>query len=418
MPEAHDLVEHFFRHESARLQASLIRRFGAKHWNLVEDAVQGAMVRALTSWSRAGVPPNPTGWLYRAATHAVLDVLRRDLRWNSFSESQADPSWSANELPTPEESELQDDLLQMLFLCCEPSLPVESLVPLALKTLMGFSIAEIASALIQSEATIAKRITRAKQHLSETPRSSQPVALSERLPQVQMVIYLVFNEGYASSHPDKHIRTDLCEEAVRLAFLIAEHPQTRSPNTAAFLALLLFHSARLEERLNSAGELLLMAEQDRNAWDAKLLHEAYRWFRQATIGNVVSRYHAEAWIAAEHCRATSFAETDWTSIVKAYDLLIQLDPSPLHELNRAVAIAQRSGPTAGHEAFQRIAAEPLLGRYYLYHAVAGHLAEGVEDWNLAATEFTEAIRLAGSDVARRFLEQRRERVLARAESAK
>lgn len=395
--ESRRLVDHFFRHEYARLVASLTRKFGMRHWEVVEDVVQSSLQRALGSWSLRGIPNNPTAWLHRVASNLALDVLRRDRRWNEL-----DPAFDvAAETDSVElgfdETRLQDDLLRMIFVCCDPSVPAQSQIALALKTLCGFGNLEIARALLTTEASVAKRITRAKNLLKSSSPGVDELAshvIQERLPDVQSVIYLLFNEGYSSSIADTLIREELCEEAVRLAHVLAEHPQTQGPQSAALLALLLFHAARLEARIDVSGAMLLLKEQDRSQWDPRLLGAAFQWFQVANTGDVVTRYHAEAWVAAEHCRASSLDDTHWGRIVQAYDLLVRISPSPVHELSRAIAIGYRDGPEAGMDAFSAIESDALAKDYYLWHATRAELSRQTGDTGTAREALDRAWELA------------------------
>ncbi|MFO0845531.1 MAG: sigma-70 family RNA polymerase sigma factor [Gemmataceae bacterium] len=404
MPQPRQLVEHFFRHESARLVASLTRLFGVRHLGLVEDVVQASLLRALTSWSLRGVPNEPAAWLRRVAHRLAIDALRRDTRWSPLGGRDVErpgqvPSWE----------DVGDDQLRMIFVCCDDAVPAESQVALALKTLCGFGTEEIARALLTSEANVARRITRAKEKLREVgldPGALTAGMIQDRLDAVLSVVYLLFNEGYGSTRADQLVREELCEEAVRLALVLAEHPLTEGPRTAAFVALLLFHASRLAGRVDDRGMLLLLEEQDRAAWDQGLIAEAFRWFARSAGGDRPSRYHAEAWIAAEHCRARRFADTDWGRIVQAYDLLFALAPSPVHELNRAIAVAGRDGAEAGWAALQAIRAERLADQYHLWSATAGELARRRGAW-VEAREFLEqAAGLARTDAERRLLRRR------------
>ena len=408
---ARELVEHFFRHESARLVASLTRRLGVRRWELAEDVAQSALQRALSSWSLRGVPPNPAAWLHRVAYNLALDALRRDLRWSSLDLGSAEVVWPVTNaaVAAPEEGELQDDLLRMLFVCCDPAVPEESQVALCLKTLCGFSTQEIARALLTTEGNVAKRITRAKERLRGEgldPSALSPDDSRRRLPTVQSVLYLMFNEGYSSSLPERVIREELCEEATRLAMILAEHPLTAGPSTAAFLSLLLFHAARLEERVDASGNLSLLEQQDRGRWDPRLLAEAYRWFGRATQGSIMTRYHAEAWIAAEHCRAPDCERTDWSRIVHAYDLLLRLAPSPIHELNRAIAVGRRDGPAAGLDALSQIPADRIPQHYHLWHATRAEFARLAGDLATARDCLERARDLAPTNAEQALLDRR------------
>jgi len=401
------LVDHFFRHEYAQLVATLTRRFGVRHWELVEDVGQSALQQALLSWALKGIPQNPNGWLNRVATNRALDALRRDRRWGSLEE--ADEPNSATD-PT-DQPDLMDDLLRMIFVCCDPCVPPESRIALALKTLCGFGNREIARALLTTEASVAKRITRAKQRLREEgvePSELDETQIRDRQSHVQTVVYLLFNEGYSSTTADKPIRSELCEEAARLALILAEHPLTASGSTAALLALLLFHGARLEARIDCHGTILLLKEQNRSTWDHRLIREAFRWFRKARNGSHVTRYHAEAWIASEHCRAQTFADTNWANIAQGYDLLCQIEPSPVHQLNRAIAISHRDGPQAGLAAFNSIEPGSLANDYYLWHATKADLARQTGDVESARASLQTAWRLAPTNAERELISRKLE----------
>lgn len=403
--EPQQLVDHFFRHEYAQLVATLTRRFGVRHWELVEDVVQSALQQALRSWALNGIPRNPSGWLNRVASNRALDALRRDRRWGSLEDAD-EPNFTN---APAEQPDLADDLLRMIFVCCDPCVPPESQIALALKTLCGFGNREIARALLTTEVSVAKRITRAKQRLRDEgvePSDLNEEQIRERLSHVQAVVYLLFNEGYSSTTADKPIREELCEEAVRLALVLAEHCLTAGGDTAALLALLLFHGARLDARIDDCGAILLLKEQDRNAWNHRLIREAFRWFEQANKGPHITRYHAEAWIASEHCRARTFADTNWNNIAHGYDLLCQIEPSPIHELNRAIAIGHRDGPEAGMAAFAAIEPGSLASDYYLWHATHADLARQVGDVEAARTSLRTAWKLAPTNAEKELISRK------------
>jgi RNA polymerase sigma-70 factor (ECF subfamily) len=402
------LVEHYFRHESSRLVATLVRAFGTRHLGLVEDVVQSALLRALSSWSLKGVPVDPRAWLARVARNLVIDALRRDLRWNSLEHSL--PAADAQVIPLAEaDDEVHDALLRMIFVCCDDAVPPESQVALALKTLCGFDVREIARALLTTEANIAKRLTRAREKLRTAgldPSALTPALIQSRVATVLAVIYLLFNEGYSSSQPDHLIRTDLCEEAVRLALILAEHPLTQGPETAAFIALLLLHASRLDARQDAAGSLLLLEDQDRSLWDPVLMGEGFRWLTRAACGDRFTRYHAEAWITGEHCRARSFRDTNWDRIVQAYDLLVRIAPSPIHELNRAIAVAERDGADAGWAALQAIDADRIPRSYHLWAATAGELSRRRGRKAEARQYFEQALQTAPTKAEQDLLTRR------------
>ncbi|MBM3757966.1 MAG: sigma-70 family RNA polymerase sigma factor [Acidobacteria bacterium] len=411
MPEAEKLVEHFFRHESGRLVARLTASFGTRHLGLIEDVVQTALLRALSSWSLRGILPDPSAWLAKVARNLAIDRLRRDLRWNSLDAQAPVEVNDWHDSFDAAEQEIDDALLRMLFVCCDEAVPAESQIALALRTLCGFDVREISRALLTSEANVAKRITRAKEKFRTTnvnPTALTPTMIRQRLPSVLSAVYLLFNEGYSSTLADRLIRHDLCEEAIRLALLTAEHPLTAGAETAVLVALLLFHASRLEARLDDAGSVLLLEEQDRTRWDAALIAEGFRWFSKAAAGDEVTRYHAEAWISAEHCRAASFRDTDWNRIIRAYDLLVRLAPSPIHELSRAIAIAERDGPDAGWEALQAIDAGRLPEQYHLWAATAGELARRRGRIDDARRFLIQTQRIAPTNAERELLQRRLE----------
>ena len=347
------LVEHFFRHEYGRLVAILCRKVGVQHVEAVEDAVQTAMLAALESWPVAGLPTNPSAWLFRAAHNSVVGQLRQHTRRRSALERHATEDCA--DVPDGEQDvllahDVRDDVLRMLFLCCDEAIPVESQLVFALKTLCGFDVREIALRLFSNEAGVYKRLSRARSRLRTLPLRSQELTepqIVSRLPAVRQILYLMFTEGYLSSDAATAIRRELCAEAVRLATIVAEHPLGHDPETCALLALMHFHLARMAARQDDSGALLLLQEQDRNLWDTQEIGVGLRWLAESARGDVFSRFHAEAGIAAEHCLARSFDETRWPRVVAHYALLEQRAPSALHALNRAIAVAEWRGPAEG-----------------------------------------------------------------------
>jgi len=408
------LVEHFFRHESGRLVAALSRVFGLRNQDLVEDMVQSALVEAFQAWGRKGIPENPAAWIHQVARNKVLDALKHEQVVRRLA-----PEWlrqHPGEMPGLldaaafdslfQEGSLTDSQLRMMFVCCHPDLGRESQIALTLKTLCGFSIAEVARALITSEETIKKRVQRARAQLADLkvelslPDESE---LPSRLGAVHQCLYLLFNEGYSSSAGETAIRRDLCEEAVRLIELLARQPGTRSPATFALLALMLFHSARFPARTDGAGRIRLLEEQDRGLWDQALIADARACLDQSATGERISTYHLEAGIARLHCEAPSFAETDWAAILKLYDLLLRVQPSPVYRLNRAIVVAYVAGPQAGMTELNRLAEEPALKDYHLLDAARGELCVRLGDFDAARRHFESAKRKTGSAAERELL---------------
>jgi RNA polymerase sigma factor (sigma-70 family) len=365
----------------------LVRMVGVRRVEAVEDAVQTALMAALTTWTRNGLPEDPGAWLYRVACNNLKGDLRRKAgRLRILEQVAGDVTGDSEELPPAYfAGEVRDDLLRMLFVCCDDDIPAESRLVLALKTLCGFSTAEIALRLFITEANVHKRLARARDRLRETPLAVQTPLLADlqsRMPSVHAVLYLLFNEGYLSAHPEQEqaIRRELCDEAIRLTTLLAEHPVGAVPETFALLALMHLHAARLGARAGGTGGLLLLEEQDRSLWDRDRMGLGAQWLARAATGQVFSRYHAEAGIAAAHCFAPSFAQTRWQEIAELYAMLERIAPSPLHTLNRAIAVAEWQGPEPGLAVLQGLVPPAWLASSYLWDAVqadlhrrAGHL---------------------------------------------
>ena len=406
------LVEHLFRHESAKMIATLTRIFGIEHLSLAEDVVQEALSRALETWPYRGIPEKPSAWIIRASRNLALDVIRRQ---KSFRAKEAEIAQlmehdgSAGETATFSEHEIADDRLRMMFVCCHPVIPPEAQVALALKTLCGFSVAEISHAFLTTEAAIAKRLTRAKQKIQEAhvpfeiPTGDE---LARRLDSVLQSLYLLFNEGYKASSGEKLVRVELCEEAIRLTVLLAQHPAGNHPKTHALLALMLFNAARLAAREDDRGNLLRLEEQDRTRWDQAMIASGMSHLRESAAGGVVSEYHLQAGIAACHATAKDYQSTDWAKILSLYDRLMEFEDSPVVALNRAVAIANVHGAKTGLEAVRAIRGGEKLESYYLFHAVIGELEMRLNNREAAAQEFRKAFELAETKPERALLLKR------------
>jgi RNA polymerase sigma factor (sigma-70 family) len=404
------LDDHFFRHEYGRLVSMLARRFGAQHLEAVEDAVQLAMLKALEG-SLGSLPENLSAWLFRVAHNELLGQLRRARRQG---ELQARHACEGTERAEAEPAavlggDVRDDLLRMLFVCCDDAIPVESQLVLALKTLCGFDVREIAGRLFTTEANVYKRLGRARARLREGPLAlddMRPEQLQARLPAVQSVVYLLFTEGYLSSHVEGPIRRELCDEAIRLAVVLAEHPLTANPETFALLALMYLHAARMPARQDGSAGLLLLEEQDRALWNREGIAVGLSWLAKSAEGDVFSRYHAEAGIAAEHCLAPSFTQTRWDRIADCYEQLERVAPSMLHTLNRALAIAEWRGPASGLAVLEGLAPPSWLTGSYLWSAVLAdlHLRCGNADTGLRFR--TVALESSPSASIRAVLERR------------
>ena len=403
-------AEHSFRHEYGRLVAMLSRRVGMRHLATIEDAVQAAFLAALESWTRGGAPENPPAWLFRVAYNRVVEDLRmRARRDRLLQERNEDGATRTEDLENQFLSEdLQDDLLRMLFLCCDSSIPIESQLALALKTLCGFDVGEIAERLFTTEANVYKRLVRARHRLRELPIGLNELTteqLSARLPAVLSVLYLIFTEGYLS-HAEPAIRRELCEEAKRLTLLLAEHPAGSTPESFALLALMHLHAARLPARQDACGGLLLLEEQDRAHWDQRQIKIGLVWLARSAQGDVFSRYHAEAGVAAEHCLARTFEETRWGRVVECYAMLERLAPSALHTLNRAVAVAQWRGPTEGLAVLEGLEPPIWLAGSYMWAAVLADLYRRCGRDELAQRYTEAAIDSAPSAAVKDLLKRR------------
>lgn len=405
------LVEHFFRHEYGRLVATLSRRVGVHNLEAIEDAVQSALMTALESWTVAGLPNNQAAWLFRVAQNNLLGELRQRTRRGRILDENGAEHVAVTEdgPPPPLAGEVQDDLLRMLFVCCDEAIPPESQLVLALKTLCGFDVGEIALRLFSSEATVYKRLERARNRLREAPLRVDELTTKRyatRLPAVHEILYLLFTEGYLSSDAETAIRRELADEAIRLASLLAEHPAGKAPETAALLALMHLHAARLTARQDASGGLLLLAEQDRTLWDQQEIRVGLAWLAASARGDVYSRYHAEAGIAAEHCLAPSFEQTRWDRVVACYSLLEQIAPSALHTLNRAVAVAEWQGPTAGLAVLEGLEPPSWLAGSYQWAAVHADLHRRCGHDDAARRYRDVAVKSAPSQAVRELLERR------------
>jgi RNA polymerase sigma-70 factor (ECF subfamily) len=409
-----ELEEHLFRRESGRMIAVLTRVFGVHNLALAEDVVQDAFCRALEVWKFRGLPENPSAWLMATAKNRALDMLRRQRTARTY-EPELSRLLGSEWTLTPVFEELfsahaiKDDELRMMFSCCHPRLAEEAQVALILHILCGFSVGEIAAAFVSSEAAIEKRITRAKKvlasskHLFEIANASD---FSSRLPAVHRALYLLFNEGYHGASAESAVRAELCQEAMRLTRLLLEHPPAAIPATHALAALMCLHAARLPGRVDAAGNLSTLIEQDRSKWDSKLVAEGQRLLDLSAIGLELSEYHVEAGIAAIHATARAIEETDWTGIVSLYGTLMTIRPSPIVALNRAIAVAQLQGPERGLEEVRAIAGSERLAAYPFYSAAIGELELRAGRHDTAREHFRAALALARNPMERRFLEQR------------
>ncbi|MBS2017725.1 MAG: sigma-70 family RNA polymerase sigma factor [Deltaproteobacteria bacterium] len=408
-------MEGFFRHEAGRLVATLGRRYGSHGIELVEDAVQNALERALGTWSRRGVPENPAAWLTRVATHQVIDRLRRagrevelDDREVASDDGVSRPCVDALGVP---------DEIALLFACADETLPERARLVLCLKLVCGFSTREIATRLFTSDANVQKMLERGRLRLREawSEGGLPPLArddLERRLAVVQQVLYLQFNEGYASCRESEPLRPDLCDDAIRLCQLLLANEALARPSTWALLALMHFHRGRLGARLDGSGGILLLHEQDRSRWDKHQFALALECLASAASESELSKYHGEALILAEHCLAPSYAETRWSEIVDLYELLERLSPSPYYVLQRAIALAEWRGPEHGLDLLRREHPPSWLAGHYLWRATMGELLRRTSDFAGAVVHLRAALEITPTRAERAVFERYLERATA------
>jgi RNA polymerase sigma factor (sigma-70 family) len=408
-----DVPEHLFRREAGRLVSILTRLFGLHNLALAEDVVQDAFCRALETWKFHGVPANPSAWLMKTAKHRALDLLRREgtaRRCAPELERELDSEWTL--APAVDEAfaaGLDDAQLRMMFSCIHPRLPEETQVALVLHLLCGFGIDETAAAFLKGRAAMEKRIARAKKTLAASKRLFDlggPAEVAARLPAVLRALYLLFNEGYHCASPQAAVRAELCEEALRLVYLLLEHRLTSTPAAHALAALMNLHAARLPGRLDAHGNLLVLVDQDRSRWDAARIAEGLRQLELSAAGAELTPYHVESAIAAAHARAPSAGQTDWDEIVSLYDLLMRIEPSPVVAFNRAVALAQRFGAARGLEEIARIKDRKRLERYPFYYAAVAEFESRLGRPAKARDSLAEALKLARNPAERRFLREK------------
>jgi RNA polymerase sigma-70 factor (ECF subfamily) len=407
------VVEHLFRHESGRMLAALVRILGLHNFDLAEDIVQAALLRALETWRFGRVPENPAAWLMLTARNGALDAVRRERSARRFAPDlsyQLDSEWTL--VPTLDglllDSEIRDDQLRMMFSCCHPRLVPEVQVALILKILCGFGTREIARAFLTENAAIEKRIARGKEALRESGTLYEirsDAAILARLDAVLAALYLLFNEGYHSGHAELPIREELCFEAMRLLAMLLEHQAAAPPRAVALLALMCFHAARLRARLDDAGCLILLEAQERGLWDAALIRRGVELLERAAEGDEISEFHIEAAIAAKHCLAARYEETDWRGILSLYDLLVQLKPTPIVALNRAIAVGQVDGPEVALAALLAIPQVGLAG-YPFFAAALGEMHRRAGRPREAAEQYRTAIAQARNPAEAEVFRQR------------
>ena len=411
-----------FRQEWGRITAALIHQTG--DWDLAEECAQDAFTQALRRWPRDGVPDRPGAWLMTVARNAAIDRLRRSSTYRAKVEELAimatretrpdNTGLASTELPA-DDSGVPDERLRLIFTCCHPALAMEARVALTLRTLTGLSTAEIARAFLVPEATMAKRLVRAKHKIASAriPYRVPPAsALPQRVPGVLAVLYLVFNEGYSASAGNDIIRRDLCDRAVALAQVLGEL-LPEEPEAKGLLALMLFHRARQAARVNDRGDLVTLEDQDRTRWDRAQIGLARRHLEEALARKRLGQYQIQAAIAGCHAAAPTAQATDWPRIARLYRHLADVTGSPVVELNRAVAVAMADGPAAGLALLRRLEAGGALAGYYLLPATRADFLRRLGRNEEAASAYEEAAALAVTGPESRFLNARLAEVRSR-----
>jgi len=398
-------LDSIYRTESRRVFATLIRLLG--DFDVAEEALHDAFRTALEQWPREGIPANPRAWLVSAGRFKAIDGIRRRARFDSVEDMTEMVEAIPDETVPANDESIEDDRLRLVFTCCHPALAPDAQVALTLREVCGLTTEEIAQAFLTAAPTLAQRIVRAKAKIRDARipyQVPEPQELAERLDSVLRVIYLVFNEGYSASSGPSLTRVDLSGEAIRLGRLLVD--LLPEPEAIGLLALMLLHESRRTARATASGELILLAEQDRTLWNRDQIREGSALVTRALAQRQAGPYALQAAIAAVHAEAPTAAATDWDEIVGLYDALLGADPSPVIELNRAVAVAMRDGPAAGLAIVDAILARGELRDYHLAHAARADLCRRLGKTADARASYRRAIELARQGPERRFLEQR------------
>jgi RNA polymerase sigma factor (sigma-70 family) len=404
-------IDHLFRQESGKMVAILAKLLGLQNLEAAQDIAQDTLLQAMSSWRYAGIPANPPAWLMKVAKNKAIDFLRKEKRLQAITPSYARLLQSEYTLTATVnnlflENEIEDSQLRMIFACCHPAIPVESQIALTLKTLCGLSNTEIAKAFLTTEETVAKRIYRAKEKIKSSGIALEvPVGdkMALRIDAVLKSVYLLFNEGYNSSHPDQLIREDLCSEAIRLCHLLTGQKSTNHPRVKALLSLLCFQASRLGARLDDKGNIIVLKYQDRNKWYRPLIQKGFDYLDAAAEPFEESPYHLEAAIASLHAAAPSFEKTDWKTIYNLYELLYKMQPNAVVALNKAIASAYAVSIVNALKELQQIKG---LEHHHLYYASIGEMYFDLENRGTAKDFFNKALLLTSSAVEKKLLQQK------------
>jgi RNA polymerase sigma-70 factor (ECF subfamily) len=405
-------VDAVYRSDWGRIVAALIRL--VRDFDVAEDAAQEAFAAAVDQWPASGVPDVPRAWIIKTARHKAIDRIRRHVRFQEKLEEYAtDTTWTVD-APDLDPDQIADDRLRLIFTCCHPALALDAQVALTLRTLGGLETDEIARAFLVPTPTMAQRLVRAKGKIRDAgiPYEVPDIKeMPERLDAVLTVLYLVFTEGYAPTRGRALVRTDLCAEAIRLARLVRILMPEPPAEATALLALMLLHDSRRDARLDAAGDLVLLEDQDRRRWNRAQIAEALPLVEEALRGGP-GPFALQAAIAALHCQASNAEQTDWPQIVRLYDVLERVQPSAVVSLNRAAAVAMVEGPRRALEIVDALAASGELDRYHLLHAARADLLRRLGSRADAAASYAQALALVTNEAERRFLERRLKEVEA------
>ncbi|MGB0868427.1 MAG: RNA polymerase sigma factor [Flavobacteriales bacterium] len=394
-------IENLFRQESGKMLSVLIKIFGSENFQLAEDVIQDTMIIAIDKWEKNGLPEHPIAWLYRVAKNKAIDLIRRQKHCSTIDFSDPERKLLTSEYtlsPTMnsfwQEDQIKDDFLGMMYACCHPDLSLENQISFILKALCGFSTHEIAKAFLTSEDTVSKRIYRTKFYFRKHKIKPKIPSFNEIRPRTKAVlntIYLMFNEGYNSSHSDDLIRKDIISQALFLNKSLLEHKESQLPESYALMALMYFHSSRLEGRLNTLGNLVILRNQNRSIWNQDMITLGNHFMNKAAFGAKLSTYHLEAAIAFEHCISPSYNETNWNNIIHYYNLLYQLNNDPVVYLNRCLVVLEIDGPFKALKEINLIKNDPFLQKYYLYYAIMGSIHEQIDLKKQAKMYFQKAL---------------------------
>ena len=411
--DINQLVDHLYRHEAGKLVAVLTRVFGSDNLELAEDVVHDSLIEAIKNWPYKGLPEDPSAWLYKVARNKTLNILNKEKYKKHHATEIAQTlnyEWATTTTDQLlSEYEIADDQLRMIFTACHPSISKDSQVALILKTLCGFSIPEIAHAFFTTDDTINKRLVRARQKIREAkiPFELPCEEMEVRLDAVLETIYLVFNEGYSASSGEEIIRYELCEEAIRLAEILATHYGIEHKRDVfAILALMLLNASRFASRIGKDGNILTLAEQDRRLWNPVLMQKGFAYLERSTAENSISIYHILATISAYHCAAPDFISTDWKGILKMYDHLLVMDHSPLVRLNRSVALSKVSGVEKAIEELEQLKNDPSFSSYHLLYATEAEFYLESEQYAKAVEAFQKAINHSPLDAEKKLLQKK------------